>query len=206
MRRKTGSAGCLWLLGCGLAIGSPARVDGQIGVMAGYNLDMLEAFRPAEGFDLTERADGFHIGIFFNVNLGPIGIRPAVIYHQVPSLVAEAGEEQTEFDVELVEIPIDLRVRIPLPLLRPYLLAGPVFSFPSTSLVSVDPLLESTPVRAEVGAGLELRLGFRLWPEVRFGRGLGRFMRADIPIGETVLAGDGDPRLDTLTVRIGISF
>lgn len=193
----------LWL---GLALATPAAAYAQIGVLAGYNRDHIEEFLPADGFDLTAATDGFHIGIFFNVNLGPIGVRPAIIYHQVPDLVASAGEETTTFTLDLVEIPLDIRLRIPLPVLRPYLLAGPVFTFPSSSVAGIDDLLASRPIRAEFGAGLELDLGFRLWPEIRYGLALEPLMSSMIPIGETTLSGEGQPRLDTFTLRLGISF
>ncbi|MDX1579341.1 MAG: hypothetical protein R3266_12700, partial [Gemmatimonadota bacterium] len=163
-------------------------------------------FLPSEGFDLTDTADGFHLGIFFNVQLGPLGIRPAVVYHRISELAAETTEERTAFDLELVEIPLDLRLELPVPLLRPYLLAGPVFSFPSTANTRVDPLLEERPTRVEVGAGLELDFGFRLWPEIRYGRGIERLMRSDVPLGQGTLLGQGAPRLDTVTLRLGISF
>ncbi|MCG8469857.1 MAG: porin family protein [Gemmatimonadetes bacterium] len=187
-------------------LASPSVAGAQIGVVGGYNRDTIEEFLPENGFDFTDRTDGFHIGIFFNVNVGPIGIRPAVIYHRVPDLVATAGESTTQFDVELVEIPLDVRLRFPVPLLRPYFLAGPVFSFPSTSVTSVNDLLNDRPIRLEVGAGLELDLGFKLWPEIRYGRGIEPLMRPAIPIGASVLRGQGEPRLDTFTVRLGISF
>ncbi len=193
-------------LALGLALAMPVAMRGQIGVLAGYNRDTIEEFVPADGFDLTDRNDGFHLGIFFNVNVGPLGVRPAVIYHQVPNLVALAGDEMTSFIVDLVEIPIDIRLRIPLPLVRPYLLAGPVLTFPSSSETGVNDLLASRFVRAEFGAGLELDLGFRLWPEIRYGRALEPLMNSAIPIGATTLMGQGEPRLHTFTLRLGISF
>jgi len=185
---------------------APHTARAQIGIVAGYNRDSIEDFVPTNGFDFTDRSNGFHIGIFFNVNVGPVGIRPAVVYHQVPDLIASTVEDRTQFDLELVEIPLDLRLRIPIPIIRPYVLAGPVFSFPSTSVTSVDDLLEPRPVRAEFGIGMELNLGFRLWPEIRYGRGLGRLMRSAIPLGDGTLLGSGDPRLDTVMIRLGISF
>lgn len=196
----------LILLGLGLAIAAPQAINAQIGVVAGYNRDQLKNFLPANGFDLTDTTNGFHIGVFFNINLGLIGIRPAVIYHQVPNLVATAGTESTPFDIELVEVPLDLRLRIPVPILQPYLVAAPVFTFPASSVSGVNDQLGSRPIRAEFGAGFELDLGFRLWPEIRYGFGLQALMDSGIPAGDETLVGEGNPRLNTLTLRLGVSF
>lgn len=184
----------------------PAPAAAQIGVVAGYNRDFIEDFEPAEGFSFTERSDGFHVGIFLNLDAGPVGFRPAVVYHQVSGLRAEAGEAFSHFDLELVELPLDVRLRLPVPFVRPYVLLGPVFTFPSSAIDGVDEQLEPRPVRAAVGAGLELDFGFRLWPEIRYSRGLGPLMGSAIPVGDVTLMGEGEPRLDTFTLRLGISF
>ncbi len=194
------------LLGLGLAIATPRAMTAQIGVVAGYNRDLIEKFLPADGFDLTDSSNGFHVGVFFNFNLGLIGIRPAVIYHQVPNLVATAGTETTSFDIELVEVPLDLRLKIPVPVLRPYLLAAPVFTFPSSSVSGVNNQLGPRPVRVEFGAGFELDVGLRLWPEIRYGFGLQALMDSGIPVGDQTLVGEGNPRLNTFTLRLGVSF
>ncbi|MYC89676.1 MAG: PorT family protein [Gemmatimonadales bacterium] len=196
--------------GAGLALGLicalPAAAEGQIGILAGYNRDSLAEFLPENGFDLTDTTDGYHVGVFLNVNLATFSIRPAVIYHRLPELVAMAGDEQVRFDIDMVEIPLDFRIRLPLPAVQPYVLGGPVLTFPSSTFSGVDDLLSARPVRAEVGVGLELDVGFRLWPEVRYGFGIGSLMESDVAIGSEVLRGDGEPRHDALTLRLGISF
>ena len=196
--------------GAGLALGLvctlPADAEAQIGILAGYNRDTLAEFLPENGFDLTELTDGYHVGVFLNFNLATFSIRPAVIYHRMPELVAMAGEERVRFDIDLVEIPLDFRIRLPLPAVQPYVLGGPVLTFPSSTFSGVDDLLTARPVRAEFGVGVELDLGFRLWPEVRYGFGLGSLMGSDVAVGSRVLQGEGEPRHDSLTLRLGISF
>ena len=196
--------------GAGLALGFacalPAHAEAQIGILAGYNRDTLAEFLPENGFDLTELTDGYHVGVFLNFNLATFSIRPAIIYHRMPDLVAMAGEERVRFDIDLLEIPLDFRIRLPLPAVQPYVLGGPVLTFPSSTFSGVDDLLTARPVRAEFGVGVELDLGFRLWPEVRYGFGLGSLMESDVAVGSGVLRGDGEPRHDTLTLRLGISF
>ena len=196
--------------GAGLALGVlcafPADAEAQIGILAGYNRDTLAEFLPENGFDLTELTDGYHVGVFLNFNLATFSIRPAVVYHRMPELVAMAGDEQVRFDIDLVEIPLDFRLRLPLPAVQPYVLGGPVLTFPSSTFSGVDDLLTARPVRAEFGVGVELDVGFRLWPEVRYGFGLGSLMGSDVAVGSRVLRGDGEPRHNTLTLRLGVSF
>lgn len=193
-------------LALGLACALPSTVGAQIGVLAGYNRDTLEEFLPENGFGLTDVADGYHVGVFLNFSLATFSIRPALVYHRMPDLIAIAGEERVRFDIDLLEFPLDFRIRLPMPIVQPYVFAGPVLTFPSSSLSSVDGLLEARPVRAEFGVGIELDIGLRLWPEVRYGFGLGSLMGSDVRVGSRVLRGEGDPRHDTLTLRLGISF
>jgi len=196
--------------GAGLALGLicalPTAAEAQIGILAGYNRDTLAEFLPENGFDLTEFTDGYHVGVFLNFNLATFSIRPALIYHRMPELVAMAGDERVQFDIDMVEIPLDFRIRLPLPAVQPYVLGGPVLTFPSSTFSGVDDLLTARPVRAEFGVGVELDLGFRLWPEVRYGFGISSLMGSDVAVGSRVLQGDGEPRHDTLTLRLGISF
>ena len=193
-------------LALGLVCALPTDAEAQIGILAGYNRDTLAEFLPENGFDLTELTDGYHVGVFLNFNLATFSIRPAVIYHRMPELVATAGEERVRFDIDLLEVPLDFRIRLPLPAVQPYVLGGPVLTFPSSTFSGVDDLLTTRPVRAEFGVGVELDLGFRLWPEVRYGFGLGSLMGSDVTVGSRVLRGDGEPRHNTLTFRLGVSF
>ena len=213
MQRRSNAAG-LWTRavswGAGFALGLvcalPSAVEAQIGALAGYNRDTIEEFLPANGFGLADPAGGYHVGVFLNFNLAAFSIRPALVYHRMPDLIAMAGEERVQFDIDLLEFPLDFRLRLPTPIVQPYIFAGPVLTLPSSSLESVDELLESRAVRAEFGVGLELDVGIRLWPEVRYGFGLGSLMGSDVPVGSAVLSGEGDPRHNALTLRLGISF
>lgn len=178
----------------------------QIGIYAGANRDMLEGFTPAEGYAFGDEADGFHIGIFLNLDLALVGLSPAVVYHRISNVTASSGAEQTRFNLDVIEIPIDVRLHLPLPVVRPYLVAGPTILFPSSTDPRIDALLASTPSRLDVGAGVEIGLPLRLIPEIRYGRGLSRFMSPGIPVGEDTLRGEGDMRLDTVVFRLGVSF
>jgi hypothetical protein len=187
-------------------IAVPRAADAQIGIVGGYNRDMLHGVDVAEGFSLEEDPNGFHLGIFLNVNLGLLAIRPAIIYHRIVDVDVRSPTDALDFDLEIVEVPLDFRLRLPVPVVRPYLLAGPVFMFPSSPDEAIDSLLETGPSRIDVGLGFEWSFGFRLWPEVRYGFGITRFMQTDFPLAGTPFSAEGDARLDGLMVRVGISF
>jgi hypothetical protein len=187
-------------------IGTSRPADAQIGIVAGYNRDAFQGLDVAEAFSLEDDPSGFHLGIFLNVNVGLLGIRPAVIYHRIVDVDVRSPEDGLDFDLEIVEVPLDFRLRLPVPVVRPYLLAGPVFMFPSSPDESIDSLLETGPSRIDVGLGFEWTFGFRLWPEVRYGFGINRFMQTDFPLTGAPFSADGDARLDALMVRVGVSF
>lgn len=189
-----------------LILGASGAGEAQIGIVGGYNRDMFHGLDVAEGFSLEEDPNGFHLGIFLNVNVGALGIRPAVIYHRIVDVDVRSQTDALDFDLEIVEVPLDFRLRLPVPVVRPYLLAGPVFMFPSSPDEAIDALLETGPSRIDVGLGFEWSFGFRLWPEVRYGFGITRFMQTDFPLSDPPFSAEGDPRLDGLMVRVGISF
>lgn len=208
-RRAAPRAGRAWLVPILLVLlallAPPRPVKAQIGIVGGYNRDAFRGLDVAEGFSLEDDPDGFHLGIFLNVNVGVLGIRPAVIYHRVVDVDVRGPADGLDFDLEIVEVPLDFRLRLPVPV-RPYLLAGPVFMFPSSPDESIDSLLETGPSRIDVGFGFEWSFGFRLWPEVRYGFGINRFMETDFPLAGTAFSAEGDTRLDALMVRVGVSF
>lgn len=187
-------------------IGTPRHVEAQIGILGGYNRDTFEGLDVADGFSLEEDPNGFHLGIFLNVNLGLLGVRPAVIYHRIVDVDVRSPVDGLDFDLEIVEVPLDFRLRLPVPLVRPYLLAGPVFMFPSSPDESIDSLLETGPSRLDVGVGFEWSFGFRLWPEVRYGFGITRFMQTDFPLLGSAFSAEGDARLNSFMARVGVSF
>lgn len=184
-------AACLW---------GPGAARAQIGVTGGYGRDSLGELDAGAGFSLADRADGFHTGIFLDIGLGRLAVRPGIVYRRLQN-AAFSGVERIPADIEIVEFPLDLRLSAPLPVATPYLLAGPVLMFPSSARPSIDQALVGQRVRLDVGVGLEWDVGFRLWPEIRFGTGLGGLAGSDAEAA----AGDSSS-LETLMIRLGVSF
>ncbi len=174
---------------------SPAVIAAQIGVMAGYNHDSFSGFSD-ERFALSDEIDGFNTGIFLDFAIGRLGIRTAMVYRRLPGAVTEDGDSPVS-DLEIIELPLELRVTAPLPVARPYVVMGPTLIFPSSSRPPVDEALAGARLQLGVGVGVEWDIGFRLWPEIRYGRSLGGLVEND----ET-----GGSKLDTFVIRLGISF
>jgi hypothetical protein len=173
----------------------PALAAAQIGIMGGYNVDTFDGFSD-DRFELVDDTSGFNTGIFLDFEFGRIGLRPAIVYHRLTDAVIE-DPESGPADIEIIEIPLHVRLSAPLPVATPYVLVGPTLMFPSSARPLVGDALAGTRVRWGIGLGVEWDLGFRLWPEIRYGRSIGGLVE-----GDTAKAS----QLSTFMVTIGVSF
>jgi len=179
-----------------LAACAPPATSAQIGVLGGYSRDSFEGY-VGDGFRLADRTNGFHTGIFLTFDIGRLGIRPGVAYHQLGGAVIPDDEEAVPIDIEIIELPLDFRLSVPFPVITPYVVGGPTLMFPSSARPAIDVLLARTAWRVDLGVGFEWNIGFRIWPEIRYGRSLGGIIGFDPA---------GDSNFDTLTARVAISF
>jgi hypothetical protein len=109
--------------------------------------------------------------------------------------------------VSLLEIPIDVRFRLGLPLISPYLLAGPVLRFPTEKGDENQFQLKSFSIAAGVGVGVEIGLvGFRLYPELKYTFGITRFTDEEFSIGGVTFEADDDQRLNAIMLSLGIGL
>lgn len=168
----------------------------QIGIFGGYARDSFDGY-VGEEFRLADRTDGFHTGIFLSFDIGRLGIRPGIAYHQLGGAVIPAGDEPVPVDVELIELQLDGRLSAPLPLLKPYIVGGAMLMFPSSARSTIDARLAGSVWRMDVGVGFEWDVGFRILPEIRYGRSIGGLVAYD-PSGAS--------SFDTFTARLSISF
>lgn len=206
-RAIIGAAGVLTLA---VVTGLPAY--GQLGVAAGLNFDNIGDIDTGSQEATFENASGYHVGVFYDLAVGPVAVRPGVFYRRVQDVkvdIPNADDPTQSFDLSLIEVPLDLRLRLALPFVQPYLLAGPVIGFASTSEDDFEDALEELTVSADIGIGVELNLpGFTptLFPEIRYAFGVSRFMKEDLTIGDTTLEPENSQRLNTFMLRLGITF
>ncbi len=196
MKKKTtlSSVCLLALLLSFSAFGStPARA--QLGVAGGATFNSLS---DVEGG--TETAVGYHVGLFYDLSLGPLAIRPGVFYMDVGEIQFE--DESRNFDLQMIQIPIDARLRVgATPFVIPYVMAGPVFRINASADDNENVEKEDFSLAANAGIGVELALpgsGLRLYPEILYTFGIGSV--AGFP------ASHDEARLNNFLVRLGIAF
>ena len=186
---------------------SPQSSFAQLGVAAGLNFDTMSDISGNREATF-ENATGYHVGLFYNIGMGPVGLRIGGFYRDISGLETDLAGASDAFDLTMIDVPIDLRFNLTAtPLIRPYLLAGPVFSFPSSSDPEYDEALEQVSVSGNVGGGLAISVGaITLFPEIRYVIGVSRFMKDKFEIGGFEFDSDEAQRQNSVMLRLGIGF
>ncbi len=196
----------------GALVATPTRA--QVGLGGGLDFNRLDAIDAANASATFERSTGYHLGVFFDAELGALSIRPGIFYHDVGQYEfrdLEGGvdpEETVTIDLSAVEFPIDVRFRLfPDATATPYLLAAPVFTFPR----SEDDFdgTRNFNLTADVGVGFEIEvaeMGLALLPEFRYGIGTTSFLEDSFEVAGTTVEPQDDPQLDAIMLRLNIRF
>jgi hypothetical protein len=208
MTHRPGIVLTLILLLVGLA--SAPAANAQLGVAAGLNFESFDDLDFGSSSATFDNATGYHAGVFYDLGLGLASVRLGVFYRDIGNVavtVAGGGNEYL-FDLNMIDVPVDLRFNLTAtPAVRPYILAGPVFSFPNSGDDTFGDELETVSVSGAVGAGVQIGLGaLTLYPEVRYGVGISRFMNDSFDIGGTTFTSDNTQRLNSVMLRLGIGF
>ncbi len=189
----------------------PAKA--QLGAAVGLNYESFNDVDFGSRQAALESASGYHIGIFYDLAVGPVAIRPGVFYRSINNLEFKAADVLSgsrKVDINMVDVPIDLRFRMSTPVVKPYLLAGPVFSFASTSDKNeFADAIKDIGVAANIGVGVEVGLpglSLRLFPEIRYGFGISRFMDENFEVGTTNFSAQDTQHINTLQVRLGVAL
>lgn len=187
----------------------PQRAQAQgFGVLAGANFDNMSDIS-GDREATFENASGFHLGVFYDLPLGPVALRPALVYVNVGSFDAESGESLLgNVDLNLIEVPVDVRVRMMTPFIKPYAMAGPVLRFASTGDDELSESLANFSVAGNIGVGLEIGAPgaqIRLYPELRYSFGVTNIMD-DVEFLGATFSADEDVRLSSFMLRLGVAF
>jgi len=208
----------------GLAL-LPGRAECQIrfGVAAGFNYTDIDNVDFGSTTAVYDSRQGYHIGVIADIPLGPVGIKPGIFYMNagkifkdgladfIDEAIPEAAQVQfnDDFDVRYVTFPIDVRYRIGLAVVQPYIFAGPEFRFRTeTGLVSeVSDNIKSFGVAGNFGAGVELSLmGVKLLPEFRMAFDTSSIIDKSIRIGDFEFVADEAHQLRSVMLRLGVLF
>jgi hypothetical protein len=160
----------------------------SFGAAAGINFASLG---DATATDL-DNATGFHVGVYADLGIGPLSVRPGVFYVRAGRVLT--SDEQIDY----VAIPVDLRFSTGTPLVRPYALVGPEARIPTGEVFGED--TRSFALAANVGVGVEL--GGLVLPnafaELRYGLDLSG-LRDDPDVDESV-------KVNVVMIRVGVGM
>lgn len=176
-----------------MALPGQAAAGVRFGVKGGANVATVNGdFVDALG-DWQNRV-GFCGGIFLEFNLGKVlTLQPEVLYTMKG---ADTGDGKLKFDY--IEIPVLLKLRIPIGSVHPFLFAGPAFGFTlKSALEGIE--IEDFPTSdysAVIGGGLQLGRSVHL--DVRYTMGL---QKLEIPDLEAI-----DLKNGVLSATIGLAF
>lgn len=180
----------------------------QFGLGIGLNFDDLESIDARNTRATFDQASGYHVGAFYNFNAGPISVRPGIYYRDLGDITVK-GALTGDFDLQMIDVPIDLRYRIPTPAFSPYVFVGPVISFPSSGDDDADDSLEDYLLTGNLGFGIEFTLpglGWKLFPEFRYAFGVSNLIKDDFSVAGRVFASDDEATINTYMLRLGIGF
>lgn len=195
-------------LALALLTGGPSSVHAQgLGVAAGANFADRHDIDVGSARATFNNSTGYHVGIEFEVGGGPLAVRPGIFYQRLGTYDFPSGES---FDLSAIEVPVDVRLTVlPLPVLRPYLVAGPVLTFPRANGAFGD-AVKSASLTADIGAGVAIALpgtGFVLMPELRYSAGVTDYLKDSFQIGGTTITPSNDSRrLAKVMLRLHLFF
>jgi hypothetical protein len=170
-----------------------ATASVRFGIKGGANIANVNGDF-TDGLSDWKSTVGFCGGIFLELNFGRVlTIQPEVLYTMKG---ADTGDGKLKFDY--LEIPILLKLRIPMGSVHPFIFAGPAFGFNLKALIEgykIDDM-PSSDYSAVLGGGLQL--GRSVHIDVRYTMGL---QKLEIPDLETI-----DLKNGVLSATIGLAF
>lgn len=193
------------LLALGTSVVGGQTASAQFGIAGGLNFESADDISGESAEATLDNKTGYHFGVVYDAGLGPASFRPGIIYRRIGTYDFEAAS----FDVSAFEVPLDLRFRVlSTPALRPYVLAGPMFTFPQGE-DDFDDAVEDLSFSFNVGVGLEFgggEGGIRLLPELRYEFGATKFIKDDFEIAGQDFNPQNDPRFSALSLRLHLLF
>ncbi len=191
-----------------LLAGAAARpAAAQLGIAAGLNYADFNDIDLGSRSASVDNASGYHLGVFLDLPFGAVAVRPGVFFRNVQDITYDVLDRNV--DLNLIDVPIDLRLRLPAPLVAPYLTAGPVITYASSSDEAFNDSVRDLSLSANVGAGVELSvplLGLKLFPEVRYAFGVSNLVDDFEFLGASMRTDGESQRLNSFMLRLGVGF
>jgi len=176
-----------------LILPQTAAADVRFGIKGGANIANVNGNFSDELSDWKSTV-GFCAGVFLELNLGRIlTIQPEVLYTVKG---ADSGTGKLKFDY--IEIPVLLKVRIPISSFHPFVFAGPAFGFSLKAVldgIKIDDM-PAADYGAVLGGGVQL--GRSIHVDVRYTMGLSKLEIPDL--------GTIDLKNGVISATIGLAF
>jgi hypothetical protein len=161
-----------------LVLPQPAAANIQFGIKAGGNIAKPTGADADDPMATLKSRVGFTGGIFFAFNFGKVlTIQPEIVYTMKgASYVALDDSYTRKLYADYIEIPLLLKLRIPLPVIQPFVFAGPSVGFKLSEKTEQDGvpigdvLFKNNDYGAIFGAGVNLGRSFMI--DVRYSLGL----------------------------------
>jgi len=208
--KQTAYSALLALLLLG-ATSIPAQA--QLGVAGGLNFESAGDIETTTQNNATlDNSTGYHIGLVYELGLGPATVRPGFFYRRVGTFEFSTDalpQGENQFDVSAWQVPVDLRFTVlPTPLVSPYVLAGPMATFPRGEN-DFDDATEEISYSLNVGIGANISLpavSLKIQPELRYEFGASKFIKDDFEIGGTEFQPQDAPRFSAFGLRVNVVF
>ncbi len=203
--KQTAGSVLLVVLLFGMA-GTPAQA--QLGVAGGLNFDSLDDI---DANATVENSTGYHVGVVYDLGLGPVSVRPGLFYRKVGSYDFSnvPNVDVGEVDVSAFEVPVDVRVTVfPFPLVSPYLLGGPNLFLPRSGDDDLEDGLEDVSFNFNVGVGADVSLpgvGLTLQPELRYEFGASDYVDDNFEVGGAEFE-PSDRKISAFALRLNVLF
>jgi hypothetical protein len=197
-----------------VALGTAAPAQAQLGVAGGLNFESAGDIETTTTNNATlDNSTGYHLGLVYELGLGPATIRPGFFYRRVGTFEFSTDAlpqiDDPRFDVSAWQVPVDLRFTVlPTPLVSPYVLAGPMATFPRGE-GDFDDATEEISYSLNVGVGANISLpatSLKIQPELRYEFGATNFIKDDFEIGDVDFEPQDSPSFSAFGLRVNVIF
>lgn len=179
----------------------------QIGFSFGANSNKLTE---VDSFTEFENAQGWHIGVWFDMPAGPLELRPGLRYVSAGSVFEIAQDAESSFrddvNISVFEIPLDFRFRFNMEIIRPFVAVGPILRFPTGGGDDIAGM-KGMHVAGGFGVGLELRVSrVMLYPELKYVFGITPFVDSEFQIAQRTYRSDNTQLLNGFMIRFAVGL
>ena len=156
----------IWMVLMFFAV-SEASAQFRFGVKGGYNLATVKFNKDVINSD---NVDGFRVGPMFEVMFdGPVGVDFGLLYSRKGFF---SKDKDDSFTNDFLEIPVNLKLKMGLPVLSPYFAGGPYASFlvgGEKNIKNIASGIENQLKAQTFGVGLNFTAGVEVASRIQAG-------------------------------------